>query len=101
MLDFLREEITSAESDGLPLTAANLKKVVKELERLLVMEAKLPETLDHVRIVPGVDPVFRRRHCGFGLYDIEKTYVKRWLTIATSYSSHMAAEAAQKAKEVE
>jgi len=34
MLDFLREEITSAESDGLPLTAANLKKVVKKLEVL-------------------------------------------------------------------
>jgi len=63
---------------------------------LLDIIDKLPETADHVRVVPGADTVWRRRHMGKGIFEwVAELASDRKHLVAVCYSTLAAAQAAR------
>jgi len=60
---------------------------------------KLPETADHVRVVPGVDWVWRRMHMGHGVFEWVREHASdRKHLVEVCYSTQAAGKASDVAQ---
>lgn len=79
-------------------SAKCIRDLLAALAEMQGVVERLPMTKDGVRVIPGIDPVYREQHAGRGEYYITCLYEKATHLIEASYSSKEAALAAQRKK---